>query len=212
MGRFRNYISAAAGLVILAITLPFVYADGGDGALVHACLTKSGNTRIVGANDLCKANETSKHWAITGPQGQQGSQGPKGDQGDQGPQGDTGSQGPQGIQGPEGPEGSPGGLIVVDQEGIFMGRLNAERVVMDVGDQIGSLNVQRNQIRSNINLVYETEDCMSQAYSRDGLEDVINKAGFDLSDNNAVYFFRPGAVPVALIMRSQRDGRTALPN
>ena len=168
MGRFRNYISAAAGLVILAITLPFVYADGGDGALVHACLTKSGNTRIVGANDLCKANKTSKHWSS--------------------------------------------GLIVVDQEGIFMGRLNAERVVMDVGDQIGSLNVQRNSIRSSIKLRYETEDCLSQAYvnpSSVGVS-IIPSAGFDLTDNNAVYFPRPGAVPVDVFLRGARDLNTSV--
>ncbi len=184
-------------ILALASSTGVIYADGDIDTRVHACLNKPGNTRIVGANDLCKANETSKHWAITGPQG---------------PQGDTGEQGPQGIQGPEGPEGSPGGLIVVDQEGIFMGRLNAERVVMDVGGQIGSLNVRRNSIRSNIKLRYETEDCSSQAYVNPGSVGVsiIPSAGFDLTDNNAVYFPRPGAVPVDVFLRDARDLNTSV--
>ncbi len=60
-------------------------ADGGGNAnLIHACV-KGAGVRIVGPTDLCKPNETSLHWNITGPQGSQGEQGSKGDDGPEPP-------------------------------------------------------------------------------------------------------------------------------
>ena len=55
----------------LGISMPLVYADGGDTSLVHACVKANGTVRITSANASCDAHETAVHWRITGPQGPQ---------------------------------------------------------------------------------------------------------------------------------------------
>jgi len=121
------FIFAASVLALAGVPRSARADGGGNASLIHACVKGTG-VRIVGPIDVCKPNETSLHWNITGPQGPQGEQGPKGDQGDQGPQGDTGSmgsQGSQGSKGDEGPEGPQGpGVVVKDSEGAFVGVLS----------------------------------------------------------------------------------------
>ena len=66
-----------AGVAVLALAgVPrSARADGGGNAnLIHACV-KQQHVRIVGPNDVCRRNETSTHWSITGPQGPQGEPG-----------------------------------------------------------------------------------------------------------------------------------------
>lgn len=36
-------------------------SDGGDTAIIHACLARNGSDRIVGPNDACRAMETATH-------------------------------------------------------------------------------------------------------------------------------------------------------
>jgi hypothetical protein len=58
----------SACVLALAGVKPAVYADGGDTALIHACVNKSsGEIKIVGANASCKNNETALHWPATSP-------------------------------------------------------------------------------------------------------------------------------------------------
>jgi len=80
-------IIAGVAVLVLAGFPRSARAHEGNASLIHACVNP-GKVRIVGPNDACRANETSTHWSITGPQGIQG---PKGDQGDQGPQGEPGT-------------------------------------------------------------------------------------------------------------------------
>jgi len=85
-------LAIAAALVAGTITTTaLVYAHGGDGSLIHACVSKStGATRIVGDFVTCKSSENSVDWpktAVPGPQGTQGEQGIQGEQGVQGPAG-----------------------------------------------------------------------------------------------------------------------------
>jgi hypothetical protein len=51
-------------------------ADGGDLALIHACVKdRGGDVKIVGANSSCTSGYSLLHWGIAGPQGPQGEQG-----------------------------------------------------------------------------------------------------------------------------------------
>lgn len=51
-------------------------ADGGDTALIHACVKdKGGDVKIVGASTACPSGYSPLHWSIVGPQGPQGIQG-----------------------------------------------------------------------------------------------------------------------------------------
>jgi hypothetical protein len=79
--------------------------------IIHACVDKDGQLRLLKATQSCKPKETALDWNISGPQG------PKGDKGDQGPaggpglKGDVGPQGEPGAPGAKGdtgPQGSPG--------------------------------------------------------------------------------------------------------
>ncbi|MEA2626066.1 MAG: hypothetical protein QOD06_2111, partial [Candidatus Binatota bacterium] len=93
--RIASIAVAAASIVTLGVSR--VSAHGGDMSRIHACIGKNPkDVRIVGADDICKANETPLDWNI---------QGPPGPQGPQGPQGAVGAQGPRGLPGPQGPQG-----------------------------------------------------------------------------------------------------------
>ena len=70
-------------------TTALVNADGGDGSLIHACITNTGNVRIVAAFEDCKSKEDPLHWSIMGTEG---------------PQGPAGADGATGPQGPAGPD------------------------------------------------------------------------------------------------------------
>ena len=75
----------AIGLLVGGIAT-LVSAHGGDTTLIHSCVQKSnGGVRIVGANDICKVNETSLDWNIVGPAGSPGPTGPEGPMGPAGP-------------------------------------------------------------------------------------------------------------------------------
>ncbi len=62
--------------VLMIAAAAAVSADGGDGNLIHACVAKGGDVRIVGPGEACKASEQAVHWGIQGPAG------PKGDRGE----------------------------------------------------------------------------------------------------------------------------------
>jgi len=40
----------------------FVFADGGDATLIHACVAKNGTLRLVSSTTVCGHNETASHW------------------------------------------------------------------------------------------------------------------------------------------------------
>lgn len=100
-------------MILLAVIFPLIQcapvrADGGDNALVHACLSPvDGTARITATPDFgdpligCneKIGEIPAHWSYQGPQGPVGQQGDAGPRGPAGPQGETGPQGPQGDAG-----------------------------------------------------------------------------------------------------------------
>jgi hypothetical protein len=47
---------------------PALFADGGDSALIHACVKKAnGQVRIVQPADVCLPSEVSMHWAAGAP-------------------------------------------------------------------------------------------------------------------------------------------------
>src|SRR5436853_5670777 len=90
----------AIGLLVGGIAT-LVSAHGGDTTLIHSCVQKSnGGVRIVGANDICKVNETSLDWNIVGPAGSPGPTGPEGPMGPAGPQGPMGPAGASGLARP----------------------------------------------------------------------------------------------------------------
>lgn len=90
--RWRILVAVSTFMFVLLAGATMVSAHGGDSSIIHACVQQSSElVRIVGANDVCRIDETAVDWTIVGPQGAQG------------PQGGTGPQGPQGPSGPPGP-------------------------------------------------------------------------------------------------------------
>jgi hypothetical protein len=58
MARGRSRRRSMAGFT------PPLFSDGGDPALIHACVKKvNGQVRIVGPDDSCLPSESSLHWA-----------------------------------------------------------------------------------------------------------------------------------------------------
>lgn len=80
--------AAAVGAVASAAV------PGPDG-VIHACLNREGEVRIVDpAREQCRRHERSVSWNQVGPQGPAGPQGAPGPQGPAGPPGPAGSAGP----------------------------------------------------------------------------------------------------------------------
>jgi type VI secretion system Hcp family effector len=108
--RARLALGGTIGGLLLAGIGAVAYAAlvGGDG-VIHACVDRSGNVRIIDAQaDACRGNETAVSWNQQGPQGQIGPQGVTGATGPQGPTGSTGATGPAGAIGPAGENGALG--------------------------------------------------------------------------------------------------------
>jgi hypothetical protein len=76
----------------------FTSAHGGDGSLIHGCVSKNGALRIILPDEHCKPNESPLDWSI---QGEPGPMGPPGPPGPEGPEGDPGSPGERGGYGRE---------------------------------------------------------------------------------------------------------------
>jgi hypothetical protein len=72
-----------AGIVALAAAGLAAAQNDGEG-LIHACVSKTGEVRIVGPSDACPKNQTALDWNRQGPQGLPGPQGPAGPQGEPG--------------------------------------------------------------------------------------------------------------------------------
>ena len=100
----RKHPGVVLAIVIALLALVFVAtARAGSSDTVNACVNNaSGELRIVGATDTCKANETLVTWNQQGPTGPQGPQGATGAQGEPGATGATGPQGPAGANGVSG--------------------------------------------------------------------------------------------------------------
>jgi hypothetical protein len=62
--RARSVATLVGSLLVatMAVALPTAAAHGGSTALVHSCTNPSGNVKLVGANDACKANEQAVDW------------------------------------------------------------------------------------------------------------------------------------------------------
>jgi hypothetical protein len=62
-GRSISAGIATAIAIALAVQVTPLLADGGDPALIHACVKNAnGQVRIVGASDGCLPSESSLHW------------------------------------------------------------------------------------------------------------------------------------------------------
>ena len=107
----KGWLLFAAGILAgCLVTSSVVFASGSDDE-IHACVSATGNVRIVAAGEPCKAREERVVWNRTGPAGTQGSSGEQGEpgvQGEPGPQGEAGPPGTPGEQGPQGPQGLQG--------------------------------------------------------------------------------------------------------
>ena len=118
---------AAACLAIVAIGATYALAEGGSTTL-NACANKTGQLRLLQANDACKSDETAVQWNVQGPKGDRGA---------------TGTQGPKGDQGPAGaPAGDPvftGTIAVTGQkQGPFQGSNGTTIPINAVGHEIVS--------------------------------------------------------------------------
>lgn len=106
----------AAGFSVLFATTSTAQIPSADG-VIHACIRDVGqgaaNTRLVGANEPCRANEIRVRWSVvgSGPTGPQGPTGLTGAQGPSGPQGPAGVPGPQGGAGQSAPQGAIAGQL-----------------------------------------------------------------------------------------------------
>ncbi len=86
-----------------------------DAATIHACVrSKTGATRIVGANAKCRRGEQKLSWNTTGPRGAAGSTGASGAAGAEGKAGASG-QGPDFAAKQEGEQEGPGAAPAVEK-------------------------------------------------------------------------------------------------
>ena len=104
--RFVAVVAAAMILVAGAGTL--VVAHGGDPTLVHSCVNRDGEIRIVSATASCKREEVALDWNITGPIGATGPKGADGATGAKGADGAAGRDGTAGRDGVAGRDGAAG--------------------------------------------------------------------------------------------------------
>ncbi len=130
------------------------YAAGGGADVIHACVDKQGDVRIIDPSASCQAKESPLDWGVQGPAGDPGGtgatgvQGPAGASGQLSAPGATGPQGPAGVPGtPVGPPGPAGisnaQLVVVDAAGQQVGLFEGPNsVIVQVGSGLISLNVQ----------------------------------------------------------------------
>lgn len=74
-------VATVVAILVGVVVLPSVVnAHGGDGNLMHVCVTRRGVPRFVQPTLNCRVGETAVHWALSGP-----AAGPVGPQGPQGP-------------------------------------------------------------------------------------------------------------------------------
>lgn len=72
---FVTTARALSGFIVAILTLfgavvPMTaVADGGNASLVHACVDRRTQVRIVGPSDACDPGERSMHWVLSGPEG-----------------------------------------------------------------------------------------------------------------------------------------------
>ena len=97
------------GVVLSTLVVDRLGAHGGDSSVVHACVRNEiGLVVVIGENESCPADWTSRDWEIQGPAGLAGPTGPAGPEGLDGDTGPTGLQGPEGGPGPTGLQGLQG--------------------------------------------------------------------------------------------------------
>jgi len=96
-------ISFVAGSIM---TGTLVYAHGGNLSFIHACVSKDGQMRIVGASTTCKSSEKPLDWNIAGIAGSNGATGSTGNTGSTGSTGATGENGKDGTNGATGATGT----------------------------------------------------------------------------------------------------------
>jgi hypothetical protein len=101
IGRARQSLSYANVMATVAVFLAvggggYALAAGSSRSVIHACATKQGDLRLVGAKAKCAAKEHAVVW------NRRGRAGPRGPQGTAGATGATGSAGSPGAAGKDG--------------------------------------------------------------------------------------------------------------
>jgi hypothetical protein len=141
-----------AGAVIIFGTAFEASAQTGA-AKIRACVLPSGNARIVGSTEPCKANETVVEWSASG--------------GAQGPPGPQGPQGPQGPAGPAGQSSSGGSLHVFNASGGDLGPMLAPGTVLltlPSGRKSYAQVAVTAPANGGMNVYYTSTDCSGDAY------------------------------------------------
>ena len=74
MNKRNNYILILIAFVLglIAGQVGVALAHGGDGSIIHACVNKAGNLKIVGADEICSNGWTPLDWNAQGPAGRDG--------------------------------------------------------------------------------------------------------------------------------------------
>jgi type VI secretion system secreted protein Hcp len=95
--RFR-VAAAVVGVAVVAASMTAVTmaAASTPSTTIYACVSGSGDVRIVSATTTCRAHENAVTWNTTGPAGVDGAAGSTGPAGAAGPAGATGPAGPAG--------------------------------------------------------------------------------------------------------------------
>jgi type VI secretion system secreted protein Hcp len=96
--------SALVGVAVVAASMTAVTmaAASTPSTTIYACVSGSGDVRIVTATTTCRGYEHAVSWSSTGPAGVDGATGPTG------PAGAIGASGATGAVGATGPAGAPG--------------------------------------------------------------------------------------------------------
>lgn len=121
MRRTRLLAALGVGLLAAAAVTTYALAHGGDTSLIHGCVNRSGDLRIVGAAATCRAGETALDWKQKGEPGEAGPAGPEG------PVGRDGRDGRDGAAGGGGGVVAPRGIGTLTARGETQGDINGSR-------------------------------------------------------------------------------------
>src|SRR4051812_45720179 len=105
--RIATTVLLAAVVCVVGVGGYAVADARAGGKVVHACVSGSGQVRLVGAKSGCQPSEHAVQWSVKGPAGAQGAPGAVGPTGAPGP---SGAAGPSGAPGPSGAAGPSGAL------------------------------------------------------------------------------------------------------
>lgn len=118
-GKGRTLVALIVGVILGGTSVGIAAIPDSGSGTISACMSRAGSLRVIDyqSGKRCRTNETLLTWNQQGPRGPAGTTGP---QGPAGPKGDTGATG---ATGPEGSPGNAPSAVLVDADGVVLGKI-----------------------------------------------------------------------------------------